>query len=76
MLQILVFGQLTDVFGKSEINLDFVPKVIDIKSSLIQSYPALKEKTYVVAVNNKVVDDQTEINDGSTIALLPPFSGG
>lgn len=76
MLQVLAFGQLTDIIGQSEIQIEFVSTVGEIKNSLTSLYPALKDKTYVIAVDNKLMGDEAAINAGNVIALLPPFSGG
>jgi sulfur-carrier protein len=76
MLQILVFGQLTDIIGESNISIDFVPNVSELKSALNTLYPTLKDKTFTIALDNKIMPDDAEIKVGSVIALLPPFSGG
>ncbi len=76
MLQILVFGQLTDIVGKSSISIDFAANVREIRSTLNALYPALKDKTYVIAIDNKIMDNDAEIKAENVIALLPPFSGG
>ncbi len=76
MLQILAFGQLTDVIGSSHLETEKVNTVKELRASLYVKFPALSSKTFVIAISNKVADDETEIKEGSSIALLPPFSGG
>ena len=39
-------------------------------------YPVLSDSKYVIAVNNKMVNENTILAENSTVALLPPFSGG
>ena len=39
-------------------------------------YPALSDSKYMIAVNNKMVNENTILTENSTVALLPPFSGG
>ena len=39
-------------------------------------YPALADAKYAIAVNKKVVNENTVLTENSTVALLPPFSGG
>jgi len=39
-------------------------------------YPALADSKYVIAVDKKVVKENTRLSGKSIVALLPPFSGG
>jgi molybdopterin converting factor small subunit len=39
-------------------------------------YPALASSTYMVALNNTMVTENTIIPPGSKVAFMPPFSGG
>jgi molybdopterin synthase sulfur carrier subunit len=75
-MEIKVFGQLVDVFGAEIISTDAVGNVEALKAGLEKRFPALAEKTFVVAVNRKVVHENISLNDKEEIALLPPFSGG
>jgi sulfur-carrier protein len=77
-MKIHVFGQLIDVVEGSEILLeDKVQTVHNLKEVLFEKIPALQQKTFRIAVNNKIVDDENSpLNHGDKIALMPPFSGG
>jgi len=56
--------------------------MVEIKDSneliknLEEQFPALVKMKYSIAVNKKVIQENTIINERDTIALLPPFSGG
>jgi len=39
-------------------------------------YPALAKAKYAIAVDKKVVNENTTLTENSIVALLPPFSGG
>ena len=74
-IQIILFGQLADIAGKSV----FVNDVADTDSlinALNKTYPALAESKYVIAVNKEVITSNTLLNENHVVALLPPFSGG
>jgi molybdopterin converting factor small subunit len=43
---------------------------------LHELYPLLAVNKYVIAVDRKVVSDNTILKENSTVALMPPFSGG
>jgi len=44
--------------------------------ALHNTYPALAESKYVIAVNKQVITSNTSLNENSVVALLPPYSGG
>jgi molybdopterin synthase sulfur carrier subunit len=39
-------------------------------------FPAIAGAKFVIAVDKKVISENTILQGNSTIALLPPFSGG
>ena len=74
-MHIIFFGRLADIAGNSV----FVHDVADTDSlinALQNTYPALAEAKYVIAVNKQVITSNTLLNENSVVALLPPFSGG
>jgi molybdopterin synthase sulfur carrier subunit len=75
-LQITIFGQLTDITESSRISLPSVSNTDELLAALKQQYPALGTAKFVVAVDKKIIQGNTEITANSSIALLPPFSGG
>ncbi|MGN6803007.1 MAG: MoaD/ThiS family protein [Ginsengibacter sp.] len=75
-MEIKVFGQLIDVFGNDKIQADAAENVDALKADLEERFPALAEKTFVVAVNRQIVHENISLGDKEEIALLPPFSGG
>ncbi len=75
-MNIKVFGQLTDVFRQENIVVENASDIAELKKRLIAAFPALAEKTFVVAVNKKIIHENISLTEHSEIALLPPFSGG
>ena len=74
-MHIILFGRLADIAGNSV----FVRDVADTDSlinALHNTYPALAEAKYVIAVNKQVITSNTLLNENTVVALLPPFSGG
>jgi molybdopterin synthase sulfur carrier subunit len=76
MINIMVFGQLEDITGTSVIAFDKVSDTDLLLKKLYAQYPLLKEKKFLIAVDQKIITEKTKIVGQSTIALLPPFSGG
>jgi molybdopterin synthase sulfur carrier subunit len=44
--------------------------------ALNENYPEFTRTKYVIAVDKQVIKENTVLNKKSTVALLPPFSGG
>lgn len=74
-VKVIIFGQLTDITGNS-LSLNDVTDTDSLLKVLNRQYPALADKKFVVAVDKQVVTGNTSLTDNSTVALLPPFSGG
>ncbi|MBZ4191343.1 MoaD/ThiS family protein [Niabella beijingensis] len=74
-IQLLFFGPLSEIAGATD-RMDFVPDTDTLKEKLYIVYPALKKFKYVIAVNKKIIRDNATLQDGSIVALLPPYSGG
>ena len=75
-VNILFFGQLTDVTDTTNLVLEDINDTSMLIQQLYKTYPALITKKYVIAVDSKVVEENTLLTDNCTVALLPPFSGG
>jgi len=74
-INIIIFGQLADITG-STLSLENVTDTNTLVKELHSLYPVLSDSKYVIAVNNKMVNENTILTANSTVALLPPFSGG
>lgn len=75
-ITIMVFGQLTDITGTSNIQVPLLADSDSIKAELQKRYPALAHANFIMAVDRKPVTGNVSLSGQSTIALLPPFSGG
>ncbi len=77
-VNVLAFGIAKDIFGKSSINFHLDGETTaDLKNSLEQQYPRLKQlASYMVAVNNEYAQDEDVLTERDEIAIIPPVSGG
>jgi molybdopterin synthase sulfur carrier subunit len=75
-INIMLFGRLADLAGTSQLTMSGVPDTDKLIAILKDSYPGLASSSYSVAVNKQLVSGNTVLADNSTVALLPPFSGG
>lgn len=73
------FGSLADISQLKEEQLSFEEDTISVaalKSKIESNYQNMESANYLIAVNQKMSDLQTSINDKDVIAFLPPFAGG
>jgi sulfur-carrier protein len=75
-VQVMIFGQLKDITGTSGIFLQDISDTDKLIVELKKLYPALADAKYAIAVDKKVINQNTILADQHTVALLPPFSGG
>ena len=75
------FAYCREIVGKETIKLKLKDKtttVGDIRMMIFQMYPSLSSlsKVFFVAVNHKLANDDTILNNHDEVAILPPVSGG
>lgn len=75
-VKVLIFGQLTDITGVSEVHLNDVSDRDELIEILNRQFPGLEDSKFAIAIDKKVVVQNTSLADGCIVALLPPFSGG
>ena len=74
-----LFGSYRELIGKDKIILKLTEQmtVRDLKRMILELYPVLLTKVQLVnAVNRKIADDATMVNQLDEVAILPPVSGG
>lgn len=75
-MEVLFFGSLQDITGVPKLSLSDIRDTDSLVSHLDTQFPALRQARYFIAVNRQMIDGNTMIALGDTIALMPPFSGG
>ena len=75
-IKILVFGQLSEIINVSELALLAVNNTDEFNKKLFELYTKLNEIKFTMAVNKKIIHENTPLNHEDVVALLPPFSGG
>lgn len=74
-VNIIIFGQLCELLGENLV-LNDITDTNSLTETLNKRFPKLADSKYVMAVNKKVVTENISLTNNSTVALLPPFSGG
>jgi len=75
-VHVIVFGQIAEITRNTNFVMDDVTDTDQLVSKLHALYPQLTNSKYAIAVNKKIISNTTLINESSSVALLPPFSGG
>ena len=75
-IELLFFGQLTDLTGTTVVMLDHISDTDTLKHHVFDMYPSLQQAKLMIAVNNKLVTENEVIPEGAKIAFMPPYSGG
>ncbi len=83
MVTVRLFGMTKMMAGNQgslSLNLTNGRKVKDLVDVLESGYPEIGElihkKKVLVSVNQEIAHEDTMIQDGDEVALLPPFAGG
>ncbi|WP_379966291.1 MoaD/ThiS family protein [Epilithonimonas sp. UC225_85] len=74
--QLKIFGKLTEIIKDDTIIINEIKDTKTLKETLFEKYPVLSEMKFFISVNNKLITENTIIENGSVVALLPPYSGG
>lgn len=72
----MIYGQLVDVVGSNQLTIEEVNDTDNLLEILHSTYPLLSNYKFAIAVDKKVIKENTSLQTNHIIALLPPFSGG
>ena len=75
-IQVFFFGSLVEVTAVSFRKVNESTDTDSLQQLLHQHYPGLQSCKYLIAVNQKMIQQNTQLKNGDTVALMPPFSGG
>jgi len=71
-----IFGPLTEIIGKDHLLFSNIHDTDQLIEQLHSLFPGLRDARFACAVDFKIIRTNTVLSDHSTVALLPPFSGG
>lgn len=75
-IRIKAFGMLAEKMGTDSLEIENPGSSEVLKQQLLKQFPELKQMTFRMALDRKLLQTDTDISQGQEIALLPPFSGG
>ena len=75
-IDIMVFGQLREFIDSGSIEIPDIADSNGLIGWLGERYPVLKKMKFSMAVDKKLISENTPLTNHHTVALMPPFSGG
>lgn len=79
-ITILLFASIAEKAGTRRLSLPLEPgdTVATVRDRLVERFPQLAQSipTLLYALNEEYVKDWEPVTPGSTLALIPPVSGG
>jgi molybdopterin synthase sulfur carrier subunit len=73
-VKIISFGRLKEILGP---DFEAEAKNTDqLLNKLNEKFPQLKDLKLRIAVNQKIISENTELHNNDVAALMPPYSGG
>ena len=75
-MEVLFFGQLTEITKTPSLQVNSGSDLIELKTYIFDKFPTLSNIHFMIAVDNKLVNDNIKLSDHSVIAFMPPYSGG
>jgi len=75
-VKVLFFGVLAEVTGTILKNYSEVKTVGDLKLRIYDDFPEVIHYNFRISLNNEIINNDSNLNNGDEIALMPPFAGG
>ena len=76
-IEIIIFGQLTYIFKTGKLRYRCAASDTDgLIDDLNKKYPGFENAKYTIAVNKQTITQNSTLQEGDVVALMPPFSGG
>jgi molybdopterin synthase sulfur carrier subunit len=80
MVEILFFASFREEFGNDKVSIDIadLKSIYDVKQFLIHNHfcSFLLTDNIMTAVNQKMTDDNYQVQNGDIIAFFPTVTGG
>ncbi|QDI92167.1 molybdopterin converting factor subunit 1 [Salicibibacter halophilus] len=77
MIQVLLFARIQEEVGADRVEADVAGKSIkELKRWMEDRYEVPSLARTMTAVNEEFAGDEEVINEGDTVAFIPPVSGG
>lgn len=73
---VLFFGALAEITGKPSMEIAGCSDTDAVQKAVLQQFPQLADRKFALALDKQLLRHNAALQEGSTLAFLPPFSGG
>ena len=74
IIKLMSFGRLKEILG-SEFEFE-AENSEELLNQLNEKFHQLKDLKLRIAVNQKIISENTDLKNNDVVALMPPYSGG
>lgn len=74
-VKVLYFGPAREITGR-ETEEFAAGDTSSLRSMITDKYPRLGAMPFLLALNSKMLKEESPVRDNDIIAILPPFEGG
>lgn len=75
-IQLISFGKISEFLHSQQLELEGISDTDQLKAYLESNFIKLAALKYKLALNKILIQENTPLNSGDSIAIMPPFSGG
>ena len=75
-IEIISFGKIAEFLVNQRIASNDIENTDQLQKHLENSFPLLANMKYKVAVNRTIIQENTQLKNNDSVAIMPPFSGG
>lgn len=75
-IELISFGQVSELISNQTLEIEGIETTDELKEYLEKTYPDLAIMKYKLALNKNLVQQNSDIKNSDSIAIMPPFSGG
>jgi len=75
-IELISFGKISELISNQTLETEGIETTDELKEYLEKTYPDLAEMKYKLALNKNLVQQNSDIKNSDSIAIMPPFSGG
>jgi molybdopterin synthase sulfur carrier subunit len=75
-VKVLFFGVLAEVTGTNCKYYREVKSIGDLNLRIRDDFPEVVNYNFRISLNNDIISNEPDLNDGDEVALMPPFAGG
>lgn len=74
-IKVLYFGRVQGITGTSS-EIITAGDTVSLRRTLLSKYPQLGGLPFVLALNCRILKEDSPLTDNDAVAILPPFEGG